>query len=57
MWTDEASTRMPTIVTQEQLLENKAAFKETLKLPASELRKNERETKEPFPIFILVFCT
>ena len=46
LWADEDSVGTPTVITQEQLLNNISAFKESLKLPASELRKIERETKD-----------
>ena len=43
VWTEE-TTETPAIVSTEQLLRSMAAFKESLKLPTSELRRVEKET-------------
>ena len=45
MWT-EKRTKVPTVVSTEQLCKSVAAFKESLKLPTAELRRTERETRD-----------
>ena len=45
VWTEKTS-EAPTIISTEQLRRSMAAFKESLKLPTSELRRIERDTRD-----------